>query len=51
MGIFKLFEDETIEDVIKTNTINYLAPTMLTKEFIKDNINHIVNIGSAASIV
>ncbi|CAD8089813.1 unnamed protein product [Paramecium primaurelia] len=51
VGIFKLFEDETIEDVIKTNTINYLAPAMLTQEFIKDNINHIVNIGSAASIV
>lgn len=49
IGIFKLFHDETMDDVIKTNTINYLAPVMLIKEL--NEVNHIVNIASAASIV
>lgn len=49
IGIFKLFHDETMEDVIKTNTVNYLAPVLLIQEL--KEVNHIVNIGSAASVV
>ena len=40
-----------MEDAIKTNAVNYLAPVLLMQEFIKDNIKRIVNIGSAASVV